>query len=85
MPRVGSRRWIAWKLVQLAHRVYDAEYYEQITITGPDGEDLVEFVINADLYGGGVSMMTGHENFGEGYGVHWTDDYVPDWLTGRDA
>lgn len=80
MPRVGSRRWIAWKLVQLAHRVFDAEFYERIVISGPDGEDIIEFEIVADLYGGGVSSQFGCDTFGDGYGVRWEDDYVPEWL-----
>lgn len=85
LPRIGSRRWIAWKLVQLAHRIFNAEYHERIVVSGPDGEDIIEFVINGDLYGGGVSMQYGHDTFGDGYSVRWEDDYVPEWLTEGDA
>lgn len=79
MPRIGSRRWIAWKLVQLAHRIYDATYYEQIIICGPTGKPITEFTINADEYGGGVSICDGPDAFGNGHSVHWTDG-PPSWL-----
>lgn len=82
-PRIGSRRWIAWKLVQLAHRVFDAEYYERIVIHDPEGDELIEFVINADLYGGGVSSQTGWDSFAGGYHVAWYDNFHPDWLRGE--
>jgi len=62
--RIGSRRWIAWKLVQLAHRIYDAEYHERITITDEHGR-VGEFVIVADLYGCGVSSYSGPWKIGD--------------------
>lgn len=79
LPRIGSRRWIAWKLVQLAHRIFDAEYYETITVTDSNGEEVVEFLIVSDLWGNGVSMQTGSTTFG-GYNVSWGTDVHPAWL-----
>jgi hypothetical protein len=81
MPRIGSKRWIAWKLVQVAHRFYNAEYYERIAIKDPDGDVAIEWVVNADLYGGGVSYCYGvlGDSFGGGYTATW-EEFTPDWL-----
>lgn len=78
MPRIGSRRWIAWKLVQLAARIYDAESYERITITGPEGVVHTLDVVN-DGYGAGISGGNGRDEFG-GYRLDLDFDYRPDWL-----
>lgn len=82
MPRPLTRRWIAWKLVQLAYRVFDAGYYERIYINDAGGRLVFDAVICSDLYGCGVSSMYGGagESLGEGSTVHWDDDYRPDWL-----
>ncbi|MBB3752448.1 hypothetical protein FHT44_004960 [Mycolicibacterium sp. BK634] len=82
LPRVGSRRWIAWKLVQLAYRIFDADYYERIYIRDADGHLTFEAIISADLYGAGVSSIYGGvgSSLGAGSTVHWDDDYKPDWL-----
>lgn len=74
-PRIGNRRWIAWKLARIAHRIYDCDYYERIHITNPDGKVVFYADIAADLYGGGVSAMFGPVNFPEGWELHWDDDY----------
>jgi hypothetical protein len=78
LPRFGNRRWIAWKLVQLAARIYDAEFYERIVIRDSDGDDVLEFTVTSDLYGCGVSSSIGHDEFG-GYTVTW-EEFTPDWL-----
>lgn len=75
--RPGTRRWIAWKLVQLAHRIYDATFYERITVAGPDGPE-IEIDIAADMYGGGVMSSYGHDRFGD-YQLTW-DEFTPEWL-----
>jgi hypothetical protein len=85
--RVGNRRWIAWKLVQLAHRICDTEYYERIVIT--DEHDQVgEFVIVGDAYGCGVTSYSGLPvrssldpdtwKFGS-CDLVW-EEFTPDWL-----
>ena len=50
---MGLRKWSALKLVRLAHRIYDATWYETVKI----GD--VEILIEADSYGGGIQMMYG--------------------------
>ncbi|QDM57969.1 hypothetical protein SEA_NIHILNOMEN_154 [Mycobacterium phage NihilNomen] len=83
IPRIGSRRWIAWKLVQLAARIYDAEYYERLLIASGD-EELLEIFIIGDLYGCGISSTHGLNPGGTrelpNCTIHWDDDYEPDWL-----
>ncbi|QBI99776.1 hypothetical protein SEA_THREERNGTARJAY_148 [Mycobacterium phage ThreeRngTarjay] len=86
IPRIGSRRWIAWKLVQLAHRIYDAEYYERIYVTDLAGQEVVEAVVIGDPYGCGIFGTSGGLLPGgvralpDGSAIHWDDDYKPDWL-----
>lgn len=58
MPKVGSRRWIAWKLVQLAAKLYDAEYTEHIMIHPSVGKSL-DITIIGDSYGCGISSIDG--------------------------
>lgn len=55
---MGPRKWLAWKLVQLAARLHDAEWEEVITVDVP-GWPLVHFAIVADEYGCGVSATSG--------------------------
>lgn len=83
MPKPLTRRWLAWRLVQLAHRIFDAEYYERIYVNDGDGGLVFEAIICSDLYGGGVSSMYGApgSEIPVGSTVHWDDDYKPDWLT----
>lgn len=81
VPRFGNRRWIAWKLVQLAHRIYNAEFNERIVIQDFNGDDIAEWIINADLYGGGVSSSYGLDEFG-GFTATW-GEFTPDWLEGE--
>ncbi|WPH57721.1 hypothetical protein [Mycobacterium phage WXIN] len=86
-PRIGNRRWIAWKLVQLAWRVYNPEYCQRIHITRPDGRQVFEAVIVADLYGNGVSSTIGvnpwdnEMSIPAGSTLIYEDEYEPDWLT----
>ncbi len=79
---MGTRRWIAWKLVQLAYRIHNTEYYERIYLTNAEGKEVWEAVILGDGYGGGVRSIVGGETkeLPEGYAVHWDDDYQPEWL-----
>lgn len=56
--RLGPRRWIAWKLVQLASRIYQAEYEQTITVTPPQGHE-IEIHVIGDLYGCGISSTSG--------------------------
>ncbi|AEJ94057.1 hypothetical protein SEA_ERICMILLARD_146 [Mycobacterium phage EricMillard] len=84
IPHIGSRRWIAWKLVQLAARIYDAEYYERIHVTDALGREIFEAVIVGDSYGCGISSATApagrSARLPDGSTIHWDDDYKPDWL-----
>lgn len=57
MPRIGSRRWIAWKLVQLAHRFYDAEYDEVCAVYDKQGQLISRWDIVGSEYGSGVSSQ----------------------------
>lgn len=79
---LGVRRWVAWKLVQLAYKIHDPDYYERIYITDADGDEVFWANISADIYGCGVSSMYGYvgEVLPAGCMVHWDDDYRPDWL-----
>lgn len=52
------RKWLAWKLVQVAARLYDAEWEESITITTPTG-DGIEIDVLGDEYGCGISGTSG--------------------------
>jgi hypothetical protein len=63
LPCIGSRRWVAWMLVRLAHRFYDPEYQESITITDEHGQ-VGQFVIVGDEYGCGVSSFSGPDACG---------------------
>ncbi len=81
LPRFPNRRWIAWKLVQLAARIFDAEYYERILIKDAEGRLVYEAIIVGDLYGNGVSSIYGNDiTLDAGSTVHWDDDYTPDWV-----
>ncbi|SKU64611.1 Uncharacterised protein [Mycobacteroides abscessus subsp. abscessus] len=55
---LGVRRWIAWRLVQLARLLYDAEWREFISIETPDGKHLRIDVVG-DEYGCGISSTSG--------------------------
>lgn len=52
--KIGIRQWIAWKLVRIAHKLYDATYWE--VIKSPDG--FTNILIEANEYGGGVSACS---------------------------
>lgn len=58
MRRLKPRRWIAWKLVQLAYRICDTEYYQTIAIQPPSPGGL-EIRIRGDAYGGGIDSTSG--------------------------
>ena len=75
--RPFSRRWIAWKLVQLAARIYDAEYHERIAILDYEGVPVIEWCLTGDEYGAGVSFQYGDTQFGD-YTVVW-EEIEPDW------
>ncbi|AEJ92201.1 hypothetical protein LITTLEE_154 [Mycobacterium phage LittleE] len=85
IPRIGSRRWIAWKLVQLAARIHYAEYCERIYVTDPAGQEVVEVVVIGDPYGCGIFSTSGGLLPGgaralpDGSTIHWGDDCQPDW------
>ncbi|PVB03135.1 hypothetical protein [Mycobacteroides abscessus] len=64
---LGVRRWLAWRLVQLAHRIADTTVIERIVIVGPDARPVVEWEIEGDAYGGGVFSQTGLTHFAPGY------------------
>lgn len=74
---MSIRQWVALKLVRLAYRLHNPEYYERIHVNGPDGALLFEAIIAADEYGSGVSFMFGGhgEALPDGSTVHWDDDY----------
>lgn len=82
-----ARQWIAWKLVRLARRIHDTEFYERIVITDEHGQ-VGEFVIVADQYGCGVSSFSGPDQresdpdkweFGC-CDVVW-EEFTPDWIS----
>ena len=53
------RRWIAWKLVCLAERIYCSVYEQEITVTNRRGENELTIWINGNLYGEGITAATG--------------------------
>lgn len=55
---LGVRRWVAWRLVQLARLFYDAEWREFISIDTPDGKHLRIDVVG-DEYACGISSTSG--------------------------
>src|SRR5690606_19887839 len=79
---LGVRRWIAWKLVRLAARIYDPEHYERVWVEDPHGRTVFEAVIVADVYGCGLSSVLGREGevLPAGSMINWDWDYRPDWL-----
>lgn len=58
---LSPRRWVAWRLVCLAHRLYDATFYERIQLRNGYGDVVAEVCIEGDEYGAGVWSV-----FGEG-------------------
>lgn len=80
---LGLRRYVAWKLVQLAHLLHDAEHYERLYITAAGGGEIFSAEIVGDEYGCGIATLN-NRHWGEvlpaGCRVHWDDDYKPDWL-----
>lgn len=74
---IGIRRWCAWRLVQLAHRIADTTVTERIVIVAPDGGPVIEWEIEGDAYGGGVSSQHGLTYFTPGYTALHIFDGVP--------
>ncbi|MDP7721809.1 hypothetical protein [Mycobacterium sp. TY814] len=52
------RQWLAWKLVQIAHRLHAAEYQETVQITS-DGRHVCTISVIGDQYGCGITSMAG--------------------------
>jgi hypothetical protein len=52
------RKWLAWKLVQLAHRLHDPEYVEHIGIETSAGRK-IDINVIGDEYGRGISSTSG--------------------------
>lgn len=52
------RRWIAWKLVQLAYRLHMPLYDQDIIIESPSGEVYTINIIG-DIYGSGIISTQG--------------------------
>ena len=75
------RQRLAYRLAKLSRRVYNAEFYERITITDKStGEIVVEIDVAADAYGAGVMSTCGdYETAIKGYRMEWIE-YTPDWL-----
>jgi hypothetical protein len=70
------RRWIAWKMVCVAARIHDAEYYERLTVKTHDGLLIAEWGVVGDEYGSGVSSQNVPLN--SDYVVEWEEER-PDW------
>lgn len=88
---LGVRRWIAWRLVQLATRIWDHETLQRIQIRNASGELVIEWESLANTYGHGVFSQHGRTEFG-GYtavieeGAYppgpyesWPDNWEPTW------
>ena len=58
IQELGLRRWLAWRIVQVARRICDTEFEERITITDEHGQ-VGEFVVVGDEYGCGISSYCG--------------------------
>lgn len=57
------KKWLAWKLVQLAARLHDAEWVEVLTAVSPSGHE-IRIEVMGDEYGCGIYSTTG---------LRWTD------------
>lgn len=57
IPRFMSRRWIAWRLIQLAYRIHDADFDDSLTIY-VGGRKVAEIGVLGNTYGNGVT--SGH-------------------------
>ena len=55
---MAPRKWLAWKLVQLAHRLHDPEWVETLEINTKGGSQLRINVLG-DEYGCGITSMNG--------------------------
>ena len=55
--RISGRRWIAWKLVRLAHRIHDADYRQVVRLPGTERHLMIE----GSEYGHGVTSSRGFE------------------------
>lgn len=75
-PRqLGYRRWLAWKLVQLAERIHPSQSEEVITVRSKfTGTTLVEIGVVEDLYGAGVSYV--HGELPSDLELTWGDDPI---------
>lgn len=74
VPRIGSRRWIAWKLVQLAYRICDVDYDEVLTVR-VGGRTVATIEVSSNLYGNGVSSASVVDNSVAIYSSDSLDDY----------
>lgn len=75
---MSFRRWLAWKLQQLAVRIHDTEFHQLLSVYAPDGRRIVEWDVYADGYGAGVSSQDTH-GCPSGYRVGWEDIDFEEW------
>lgn len=75
---LGIRRWIAWKLVQLAARVYYSELHQTLSVYAPDGHRIVQWLVVGDDYCAGTFPQDMHYS-PDGYTVIWEDKW-PDYM-----
>ncbi len=79
---LGFRRWLAWRLVRIASRLYDASFYERIQLRNGYGDVVAEILIEGDEYGCGV-----FSGFGEGkhppYTLTWDEFDTLDEMMGE--
>lgn len=52
---MGVRRWVAWKLVQVAAKIYDTETHERITVWDSLGGLIGTWTVTGDAYGCGIT------------------------------
>lgn len=73
---MGIRQWVAWKLVQVAAKLYDTEVEQRICVWDRDGILLGSWAVLGDGYGCGVTAgpmrlplgITATVDFGDGRG-----------------
>lgn len=63
------RRWVAWKLVQLAWHIFMPEREESIRIIDAAGRTVAEWEIVGDVYGCGISSQIVTDELPDGWTI----------------
>lgn len=70
---LGLRRWIAWRLVRLAERIFTSSYEEELIIVDTTtDQEVMRVGVFGDYYGSGVSSI--FNELPEHLKLIWTED-----------